>query len=61
MGDPGPSPAQTATVIEPVPGDWQVPHATHKAEKPEAHTLTFEVPVPKEGAAKVTYRVRIRY
>ena len=52
---------QTVTVIEPVPGDWQVLHTTHKAEKPEAHTLSFEVPVPKEGAAKVTYRVRIRY
>jgi hypothetical protein len=52
---------QTVTVIEPVPGDWQVLHATHKFEKPEAHTLTFEVPVPKEGAAKLTYRVRVRY
>ena len=52
---------QTVTVIEPVPGDWQVLHATHKAEKPEAHTLSFEVPVPREGATKLTYRVRIRY
>jgi hypothetical protein len=51
---------QTVTVIEPVPGDWQVLHATHKHDKPEAHTLRFEVPVPKEGAARVTYRVRIR-
>jgi hypothetical protein len=51
---------QTITVIEPVPGDWQVLHATHKHEKPEAHTLKFEIPVPKEGAAKLTYRVRIR-
>ena len=52
---------QTVKVIEPVPGDWQVLHATHKSEKPEAHTLTFEVPVPKEGSSKLTYRVRIRY
>ena len=51
---------QTVTVIEPVPGDWQVLHATNKHDKPEAHTLRFEVPVPKEGAARVTYRVRIR-
>jgi hypothetical protein len=51
---------QTVTVIEPVPGDWQVLHATHKFDKPEAHTLKFEVPVPREGAAKVVYRVRIR-
>jgi len=48
------------TVIEPVPGDWQVLHATHAFEKPEAHTLRFSIPVPKEGAAKLVYRVRIR-
>ena len=52
---------QTVTVVEPVPGDWQLLQATHKGEKPEAHTLKFEVPVPKEGATKLTYRVRIRY
>jgi len=51
---------QTVTVIEPVPGDWEVLHATHTFDKPEAHTLRFEVLVPKEGTAKVVYRVRIR-
>ena len=52
---------QAVTVIEPVPGDWQVMTATHAWEKPEAHTLKFQVPVPKEGAAKVVYRVRLRF
>ena len=51
---------QTVTVIEPVPGDWEVLHATHTFDKAEAHTLKFEVLVPKEGTAKVVYRVRIR-
>jgi hypothetical protein len=51
---------QTVTVIEPVPGDWQVLHSTHTYEKPEAHTLRFSIPVAKEGAAKLVYRVRIR-
>jgi hypothetical protein len=51
---------QTVTVIEPVPGDWQVLHATHKFEKPEAHTLKFQVPVAKDGATKIVYRLRIR-
>jgi hypothetical protein len=51
---------QTVTVIEPVPGDWQVLHATHAFEKPETHTLRFTIPVPKDGAAKLVYRVRIR-
>jgi len=52
---------QTVTVIEPVPGDWQVLTSTHAWEKPEAHTLKFQVPVPKESASKLTYRVRLRF
>jgi len=51
---------QTVTVIEPVPGDWQVLHSTHTWEKPEAHTLKFTVPVAKEGSTKIVYRVRLR-
>ena len=52
---------QTVTVVEPVPGDWTVLHASHRWEKLEARTLTFDVPVPREGVAKVGYRVRIKY
>jgi hypothetical protein len=52
---------QTVTVIEPVPGDWQVIASTHAWEKPEAHTLRFHVPVAKEGVSKLTYRVRLRF
>jgi hypothetical protein len=51
----------TVQVIEPVPGEWQMLHATHKGEKLEAHTLRFDVPIAKEAAAKLAYRVRIRY
>jgi hypothetical protein len=51
---------QTVTVIEPVPGDWQVLQSTHAYEKPEAHTLRFSLAVPKDGATKLVYRVRIR-
>jgi hypothetical protein len=52
---------QTVTVIEPVPGDWQVLHATHPYEKVEAHTLRYQVRVPKAGSARVVYRVRLRF
>jgi hypothetical protein len=52
---------QTVTVIEPVPGDWQVLTSSHTYEKIQAHTLKSEIPVPKEGATKLTYRVRIRF
>jgi hypothetical protein len=50
----------TVRVNEPVPGDWEVLSASHKYEKVDAHTLRFDVSVPKEGEAKVTYRVRIK-
>ena len=52
---------QTVTVIEPVPGDWQVMSSSHTYEKIEAHTLKYHIPVPKDGATKVAYRVRIRF
>ncbi len=52
---------QTVTVIEPVPGDWQVLSSTLPWEKVESHTLKFVASVPKEGATKLTYRVRIRF
>jgi len=52
---------QTVTVIEPVPGDWQVLQSSHAYEKVEAHTLRYQLPVPKDGAARLTYRVRLRY
>jgi len=51
---------QTVTVIEPVPGDWQVLTSTHTYEKIQAHTLKYQIPVPREGATKLTYRVRVR-
>jgi hypothetical protein len=35
--------------------------STHPHEKVEAHTLHYQIPVPKEGAAKLTYRVRVRF
>src|SRR5213594_282683 len=52
---------QTVTVIEPVPGDWQVLTSSHAYEKIQAHTLKYQIPVPKEGTTKLAYRVRIRF
>jgi len=52
---------QTVTVIEPVPGDWQVLTSSHTYEKIEAHTLKYQIPVAKEGSTKLTYRVRVRF
>lgn len=49
------------SVIEPVPGDWEVLRESQPHEKVEAHTLRYRVAVPKEGAARLTYRVRLRF
>ena len=49
------------TVIEPMPGDWEVLRSTHPHEKMEAHTLRYRVPIAKESTAKLTYRVRLRF
>ncbi|HEV8662157.1 MAG TPA: DUF4139 domain-containing protein, partial [Candidatus Methylomirabilis sp.] len=49
------------TILEPVPGDWEVLRSSHPYEKVEAHTLQFVVQVPKEGKTTVTYRVRMRW
>jgi len=49
------------TIVEPVPGDWEVIKSSHPYEKAEAHTLRFKVDVPKDGKTTVNYRVRMRW
>jgi hypothetical protein len=53
--------AVAVDVIEPVPGDWEVLRSTHAHEKVSAFTMRFRVPVPKDGEAKLDYRVRVRF
>lgn len=48
-------------IREPVSGDWTIEQSSHPATKEDAHTFTFDVNVPKRGATKVTYRVRVRW
>jgi hypothetical protein len=48
-------------VVEPVPGDWKMLSSSRPFTKSEAFTAEFQVPVPKDGATKLTYRVRMRY
>ncbi len=52
---------ETVQVVEAVPGDWELLRSSQAPEKPEAHTLRFEVPVPAGGERKVAYRVRFRW
>jgi hypothetical protein len=51
----------TVKVVEPVPGDWQILSSSHQWKKGEAFAAEFLVPVKKDGEAKLTYRVRMRY
>jgi hypothetical protein len=53
--------AVTVEVIEPMPGDWEVLRATQPHEKLEAFTARWKIAVPKEGAATLGYRTRVRF
>jgi hypothetical protein len=49
------------SVIEPIPGEWEILRESQPHEKLEAHTLRYQVPGAREGSARVTYRVRMRF
>ena len=51
----------TVEVVEPMPGDWEVIRATHPHEKVQAFAAKWSIPVPQDGEAKLTYRVRVRW
>jgi hypothetical protein len=51
----------TVTVIEPMPGDWQMMQESHPHKKESAHSAIWEVPVPAEGKTTLTWRVRVKY
>ena len=49
----------TVGLIEPLPVPWTMVQNSHPYEKKDAFTIRFDVPVPKDGEVKVTYRVRV--
>ncbi|WP_243288645.1 DUF4139 domain-containing protein [Geothrix terrae] len=51
----------TVTVLEPMPGDWEVLQSSHPCTKAAAGTGKFQVAVPAEGKATLTYRVRVKW
>lgn len=51
----------TVIVNEPIGGDWEMVSSSFEAEKTTAFSARFRVPVEKDGEAKLTYRVRVRY
>jgi hypothetical protein len=53
--------AAQVEIFEPVGGDWTIVESTHKHDKKDAFTFTFDVKVPANGKTKVKYRVRIKW
>lgn len=53
--------AVTVTVLEPMPGDWEVLQSSHACTKAAAGTGKFQVSVPAEGKATLSYRVRVKW
>lgn len=47
-------------VVEEIQGDWEILESSHEAQRLSAHRLRFDVPVPADGEATLTYRVRVR-
>ena len=53
--------AVTVTVREPMPGDWTMVNESQAHTKVASGTAEWQVKVPAEGKATLTYRVRVRY
>lgn len=51
----------TVEVNEPIGGTWRILRSTHAYTKTDAWAAQFAVPVPADGAATLTYRVRVTY
>ncbi len=51
----------TVEVNEPIGGDWEMVNSSYKFTKTAAFAAQFQVPVDKDGASVLKYRVRVRY
>jgi len=53
--------AVAVSLLEPMPGDWEVLQSSQPAIKEASGTARFKVTVPAEGSATLTYRVRVKW
>jgi hypothetical protein len=51
----------TVEVREPLGGDWEILNSNFKGTKLDSGTIEFEVPVAKNDAATLDYRVRVHW
>jgi hypothetical protein len=55
------SDAVTVKVLEQIPGDWELVQASQPHTKESASLASWQVQVPADGSATLTWRVRIRH
>ena len=53
--------AVTVTVLEPMPGDWEILEKSHAFTKEASGTAKFLVNVPADGSATLKYRARVKW
>jgi hypothetical protein len=53
--------AINVTIQEPIPADWKVLQESSAHEKATSNTAVWNINVPAEGKATLTYRVLVRY
>ena len=53
--------AVTVSVLEPIQGDWEIVQKSQEYTKETSGLVRFQVLVPAEGTATLTYRARVRW
>ncbi len=51
----------TVEVREPIGGDWEILNSNFKYTKLDSTTASFQIPLAKDGAETLTYRVRVKW
>ncbi|MFH2059200.1 MAG: hypothetical protein ABIJ59_09890 [Pseudomonadota bacterium] len=46
------------SVLETMPGQWQILSQSHTHKKEDASTVSWKIPVPEKGSTKLTFQVR---
>lgn len=54
------SDAVTVKIQEPLPGDWEILQQSHPHTKQSANSALWQVKVPAEGSATLSYRLRLK-
>jgi len=51
----------TVSVVEPIPGDWQMQSESSQHKKAASNTAVWKITVPANDKAVLKYKVRVRY